>query len=69
MMGLLLEEGVSLSEMTARHGDIRSFVDPDALARLAAQGMLAQGSDRIRVTPQGRLLLNQILSELLAFEG
>ena len=69
MMGLRLEEGVSMSEMTARHGDIRSFVDPDALARLAAQGMLAQDSDRIRVTPQGRLLLNRILSELLAFEG
>ena len=69
MMGLRLEEGVPMSEMTARHGDIRSFIDPDALARLAAQGMLAQDSERIRVTPRGRLLLNRILSELLAFDS
>ena len=69
MMGLRLDEGVSLSAVAARHGDAGAFIDPDALAGLVAAGMLAQDGDRVRVTPPGRLLLDRILSELLAVDG
>ena len=69
MMGLRLDEGVSLSEVTARHGDVRRFIDPDAMAGLAASGLLEQDGERLRVTPAGRLLLNRILSELLCDDG
>ena len=69
MMGLRLDEGVSLSVVAARHGDTGTFIDPDALAGLVAAGMLAQDGDRVRVTPPGRLLLDRILSELLAVDG
>ena len=69
MMGLRLDEGVSLSAVAARHGDAGTFIDPDALAGLVAAGMLARDDDRLRVTPPGRLLLNRILSELLAVDG
>ena len=69
MMGLRLDEGVSLSAVAARHGDAGKFIDPDALAGLVAAGMLAQDGDRVRVTPPGRLLLDRILSELLAVDG
>ena len=55
MMGLRLDEGVSLSAVAARHGDAGMFIDPDALAGLVAAGMLAQDGDRVRVTPPGRL--------------
>jgi len=69
MMGLRLDEGVSLSEMTTRHGDVQRFIDWDAMAGLAASGLLARDGDRLRATPAGRLLLNRILSELLADDG
>ena len=69
MMGLRLDEGVSLSAVAARHGDAGTFIDPDTLAGLVAAGMLAQDGDRVRVTPPGRLLLDRILSELLAVDG
>ena len=69
MMGLRLDEGVSLSELESRHGDVRQFIDSDAMARLTASGMLAREMNRLRVTPVGRLLLNRILSDLLAVDG
>ena len=69
MMGLRLDEGVSLSDVTSRHGDVRRFIDPDAMAGLAASGLLEQDGERLRVTPAGRLLLNRILSELLCDDG
>ena len=66
MMGLRLDEGVSLTELASRHGDVWRFLDRDALAGFEARGMLVRQGERLRVTPPGRLLLNRILSDLLA---
>jgi len=55
LMGLRLREGVDL----ARIG--REWVDAEAVARLAGQGLMAVDGDRLRVTGAGMLLLDAIL--------
>ncbi|PAL21226.1 radical SAM family heme chaperone HemW [Sphingopyxis sp. GW247-27LB] len=66
LMGLRLTEGIDLSRIEARSGLERgAFVDADAVARLAGQGLIAQAGDRLRVTDEGILLLDSILSEVV----
>ena len=67
MMGLRLAEGVDLSGIAARTGTPEdALVDPSAIARLAAHGLLEQAGARLRVTPAGMLLLDGILAEIVA---
>jgi len=67
MMGLRLAEGVDLSGIAARTGTpVDALVDPSAIARLAAHGLLEQAGARLRVTPAGMLLLDGILAEIVA---
>ncbi len=66
LMGLRLTEGVDLERVEARSGLARgAFVDADAVARLAGQGLLVEDGDRLRVTDDGILLLDSILSEVV----
>jgi len=66
LMGLRLTEGIDLSRIEARSGLERgAFVDADAVARLAGQGLIAQAGGRLRVTDEGILLLDSILSEVV----
>jgi oxygen-independent coproporphyrinogen-3 oxidase len=66
LMGLRLTEGLDLSRIEARSGLWReAFVDADAVARLAGQGLLVEDGDRLRVTDEGILLLDSILSEVV----
>ena len=58
LMGLRLTEGVDL-ERTAQ------VIDPAALERLAAQGLLSRTGQRITLTPAGRPLLDAVLRALL----
>ena len=66
LMGLRLTEGIDLARIEARSGLAReAFVDADAVARLAAQGLMRQDGDRLAVTDDGILLLDSILSEVV----
>jgi len=67
MMGLRLAEGVDLSDIAARTGIERdALVDMTAVARLAGHGLLSCAGERLHVTPAGMLLLDGILSEIVA---
>ncbi|WP_257548918.1 radical SAM family heme chaperone HemW [Sphingopyxis sp. DBS4] len=66
LMGLRLTEGVDLARVEERSGLGReAFVDADAVAPLAGQGLLVQDGDRLAVTDAGILLLDSILSEVV----
>ena len=57
LMGLRLNEGVRLD-------DVAEALDKPAVARLERQGLIAQDTERLRVLPRGRLLLDAILGEI-----
>jgi coproporphyrinogen III oxidase-like Fe-S oxidoreductase len=57
LMGLRLEEGVSL----ARCGQA---IDSARMARLINRGLLEQEGDRLRITPGNILVLDAILAEI-----
>ncbi|KTE16634.1 radical SAM family heme chaperone HemW [Sphingopyxis sp. H115] len=66
LMGLRLTEGVDLARIEARSALERAaFVDADAVARLAGQGLIRHDGDRLAVTDDGILLLDSILSEVV----
>jgi oxygen-independent coproporphyrinogen-3 oxidase len=66
MLGLrLVEEGVALARFAQQHGQDLPQVYPELLARLAAQGLLRQEPDRVRLTPQGLMLANPICAAFL----
>jgi putative oxygen-independent coproporphyrinogen III oxidase len=62
LMNLRLAEGIDLAAYEERWG-----TRPDAakIAALAEQGLLAQDGDVLRATPNGRLLLNRVIEEIL----
>ncbi|KGB56646.1 putative oxygen-independent coproporphyrinogen III oxidase [Sphingopyxis sp. LC81] len=66
LMGLRLNEGIDLARIELRSGLAReAFVDDGAVARLAEQGLVEHGGDRLAVTDDGILLLDSILSEVV----
>lgn len=69
LMGLRLTEGLDLAHVEARSGLPRSaFLDADAAARLAGQGLVQQDGDWLKVTDAGILLLDSLLAELVRTE-
>ncbi len=66
MMGLrLLDEGVDLVELSARHGlDVRAM-HGDALARHVEAGRLVLDGARLRCTPAGVRVLNAVLVDFV----
>lgn len=67
LMGLRLREGVDRARITALAGrPFGELVDQAAVARLAAQGLLADEPERLRVTGSGMILLDAILPEIVA---
>jgi len=64
VMGLRLAEGVDVQAIEDRFGV--AAVNPIAVDRLMATGHLEQDASRLRVTRQGRLLLDTILGEIAA---
>ncbi|HEX7823249.1 MAG TPA: radical SAM family heme chaperone HemW [Sphingobium sp.] len=66
MMGLRLAEGVDLSALARRTGmEGTSLVNRSAAATLQTQGLVRLEGDHLTVTPEGMLLLDGILAELL----
>ncbi|HET6537737.1 MAG TPA: radical SAM family heme chaperone HemW [Sphingopyxis sp.] len=69
LMGLRLTEGLDLAHVEARSGLPRAaFLDVDAAARLAGQGLVQQDGDWLKVTDAGILLLDSLLAELVRTE-
>jgi len=67
MMGLRLAEGVDLARIAARTGVAQhALVDEAAVAQLASHNLVARNGSRLAVTPQGMLLLDGILGEIVA---
>jgi oxygen-independent coproporphyrinogen-3 oxidase len=70
LMGLRLAEGVDLSRLARLTGIERSaLVDDGAIARLGTLGLVHRDGDRLRVQPQGMLLLDAILPEVVLAGG
>ena len=66
LMGLRLREGVDLARIAVlAERPIDALLDERAVARLAAQGLVARRGDRLVVTGRGMLLLDAILAELV----
>ncbi|MDP1025745.1 radical SAM family heme chaperone HemW [Sphingomonas sp. KR1UV-12] len=65
VMGLRLGEGVWLPRVAALAGGTAP-VDLAAVERLAAQGLVALDGERLKVTEAGALLLDAILTEVVA---
>jgi oxygen-independent coproporphyrinogen-3 oxidase len=66
MLGLrLVQEGVSDDRFRARFGVGLDETFGAEIAGLVRRGLLARLSDRVRLTPEGRLLGNQVFAEFL----
>ena len=65
-LGLRLNRGVNLPQVAITFGkDAVENLRP-TIAELVADGLLLQESDRIRLTPRGRLLSNEVFQAFLA---
>lgn len=62
LMGLRLAEGVDLD----RHGRLGGTLDRARIDALAAAGLVERHGRRLRVTAEGRLVLNSLIAELTA---
>jgi oxygen-independent coproporphyrinogen-3 oxidase len=60
MLGLRLEEGVSLDGFAARFGSSLASVYGELIEELTAVGLLKQSEGVLRLTGQGRLLGNEV---------
>ena len=66
LMGLRLREGVDLADIAGRTAlPVPAFLDELAADRLANQGLLCRDQARLAVTPEGLLLLDSILAEIV----
>jgi oxygen-independent coproporphyrinogen-3 oxidase len=63
VMGLRLAEGVDTRELCERF-DVETMVDERSVARLQELGLVQRDGSRLRVTPDGRLVLDSILAEI-----
>ena len=67
LMGLRLGEGVDLARIAALTGlPEEALIDRATTQRLAAQGLLVRSGNRLRITEAGMLLLDAILSAIVA---
>ena len=68
-LGLRLNRGVNLREVTANFGEPSLDNLRPAIADLVTGGLLEQDSDSIRLTPRGRLVSNEVFQVFLASES
>jgi oxygen-independent coproporphyrinogen-3 oxidase len=66
LMGLRLGEGVDLARIAGIAAcEADDLVDPGGVDRLSRQGLIARDGERLRVAPEGMLLLDAILPEIV----
>lgn len=66
MMGLRLSDGIDFQALESAYGERSTLIDMVAHDQLVAAGLLTADPDRLCVTKDGRLLLNRVISALLA---
>jgi len=67
LMGLRLREGIDLADIARRTGvSADDLIDADAATRLAGYGLIILYGSRITVLPDGMLLLDRILAEIVS---
>lgn len=67
LMGLRLREGIDLADIARRTGvSADALIDADAATRLAGYGLIILSGSRITVLPDGMLLLDRILAEIVS---
>ena len=64
-LSLRLNNGVSISALQAEYGGQRVARALDVVDQLTARGLLARQGDTVHLTPQGRLLSNDVFQEFL----
>jgi len=65
IMGLRLNEGVSLSEFRRRFGEQADEGYAATFEEFVSLGLLERADGRVRLTPRGRLLANELFTRLL----
>ena len=65
-LGLRLNRGVDLEEVAARFGAAALESARPAIVRAVENGLLEQTGNRIRLTPRGRLLSNEVFAGFLS---
>ncbi len=66
ILALRLSEGLSLTTFAERFGVSFDAVFGEALAPLNGLGLIERDCDRLRITPRGRLLANEVFARLIA---
>ena len=64
-LGLRLVEGVDLNNLRSQFGEVMLQDAMPALLEVRDAGLLELSADRMRLTPQGRLVSNEVFSRLL----
>ena len=64
-LGLRLNRGVGLSEIADRFGPARTRQIEPVVTELIEGGLLVRVGDRVRLTPRGRLLSNEVFERFL----
>jgi oxygen-independent coproporphyrinogen-3 oxidase len=65
IMGLRLNEGVSLAEFRRRFGPDADDGYAATFEEMTGLGLLERSNGRVRLTPRGRLLANEVFTRLL----
>jgi len=68
-LGLRLNRGVDLRQLTAEFGPEAVAAFGETIRELVALALLVRGDDCIRLTPQGRLLSNEVFERFLGVEA
>jgi oxygen-independent coproporphyrinogen-3 oxidase len=66
MLGLRLDTGIDLARFAARFGDGARERVSSALAGLDGRGLVRRSGDRVRLTPRGRILANEVFVTLIS---
>ena len=66
MRGRRLSDGINVPALESAYGERAKLIDMAAYDQLVAAGLLTADPDRLCVTKDGRLLLNRVISALIA---
>ena len=64
-LGLRMNQGVQISSLVNEFGQERVQAGVEVARQLAADGLLQFDQDRIRLTPEGRLLSNEVFQQFI----
>ncbi len=68
-LGLRMNAGVDVAALESEFGPARVSAALNVVERLAGDGLLISAGDRVRLTPRGTLLSNDVFQEFLGLEA